>query len=104
VVHHGGIGTVAEAMATGLPQLVHPICFDQLDNGMRAKILGAGDCLRARRSTGKQIATALTALMTDQSRRTCREVKKRFDKTDALTTAAALVEQLAADRAVFLSS
>ena len=53
MVHHGGIGTVANAIAAGVPQLIRPICFDQMDNGMRVKRLGAGDCLRARRSWGK---------------------------------------------------
>lgn len=95
-VHHGGIGTVAKAMAAGVPQLIRPICFDQLDNGMRVKKLGAGDCLRSKRSSGKQMAMALATLMTDEARTACRNVMTRFDGTDALATAADLVEKLAA--------
>jgi UDP:flavonoid glycosyltransferase YjiC (YdhE family) len=98
VVHHGGIGTVAKAMAAGIPQFIHPQCFDQIDNGMRTKRLGAGDCLRAGRSSGKRIATALTALITKEVRTRCRALSTRFDEVDAFDTAAGLVEKLAADR------
>jgi len=104
VVHHGGIGTVANAMDAGLPQLIRPICFDQLDNGMRVKKLGAGDCLRARRSSGKQMAMALSKLMTDETRTTCRKLMMRFNETDALASSAELVEKLAADRGATASS
>jgi UDP:flavonoid glycosyltransferase YjiC (YdhE family) len=104
VVHHGGIGTVAQAMAAGVPQLVHPICFDQIDNGVRVKRLGAGDCLRAKRASGKQIATSLTALMTEESRARCRQLMTRFDKTDAFARAAGLIEKLVSERGKTSSS
>jgi rhamnosyltransferase subunit B len=42
IVHHGGIGTTAEAFAAGKPQLILPLGFDQLDNGFRVQKLGAG--------------------------------------------------------------
>ena len=96
VVHHGGIGTVAKALATGTPQLIHPLCFDQIDNGARTKGLGAGDYLRSSRSTGKQIAAALAGVMTADTRARCRTLATRFDKTDSLETTATLIETLAA--------
>jgi UDP:flavonoid glycosyltransferase YjiC (YdhE family) len=98
VVHHGGIGTVAKAMAAGIPQLIHPQCFDQIDNGVRIKRLGAGDCLRTGRSNGKRIATALTALMTEEVLTRCRALSTRFHEVDAFGTASGLLEKLAADR------
>lgn len=49
VVHHGGIGTMAEAFRAGIPQLVVPFAFDQFDNGFRAKRLGVADVLLAKR-------------------------------------------------------
>jgi UDP:flavonoid glycosyltransferase YjiC (YdhE family) len=97
VVHHGGIGTVAKALAAGIPQLIHPQCFDQIDNGMRIKRLDAGDCLRAGRSGGKRIAAALTALMTEEARTRCRALSTRLDGVDAFATSAGLLEKLAAD-------
>jgi UDP:flavonoid glycosyltransferase YjiC (YdhE family) len=104
VMHHGGIGTVSGAMAAGIPQLIHPLCFDQIDNGMRAKRIGVGDCLRATRASGKQIATALAAMMTDKTRAKCRQLMAQFDESNALTAAAKLVERLASDRATTSSS
>jgi len=42
LVHHGGIGTTAEALRAGVPQLVLPRAFDQFDNAARVVALGAG--------------------------------------------------------------
>jgi rhamnosyltransferase subunit B len=98
IVHHGGIGTTANAMAAGIPQLIRPICFDQLDNGVRVKKLGAGDCLRSKSASGKPMATALAELMTQKARTASRNVMKRFDGTDALAAAAGLVERLGSER------
>ncbi len=99
VVHHGGIGTTAQAMAAGVPQLIQPICFDQADNGSRVMRLGVGHCLRARHASGKQLANALRDLMTDQRRATCREVMSRFATANpnALGPAAELIESLIAE-------
>lgn len=44
-VHHGGIGTVAQALAAGVRQLVVPLAFDQPDNAMRVCRLGVGEVL-----------------------------------------------------------
>ncbi len=49
VVHHGGIGTTAEAFRTGTPQLIVPFAYDQFDNGLRAKRSGVADVLLAKR-------------------------------------------------------
>jgi rhamnosyltransferase subunit B len=98
VMHHGGVGTVAKAMAAGIPQLIYPLCFDQRDNGVRAKRLGGGDCLPAGGSSAKQVATALTALLTEESRTESRKLIKRFEKNDALAKSAELLEKLAAER------
>lgn len=42
VAHHGGVGTTAEAIAAGVPQLIVPLGFDQLDNGVRVQKHGLG--------------------------------------------------------------
>ncbi len=42
VVHHGGIGTSAMALASGCPQVVVPYAHDQYDNGSRMQGLGVG--------------------------------------------------------------
>ena len=95
VVHHGGIGTVAKAMAAGTPQLICPICFDQTDNGVRAKELGVGEWLHSRHRSGRQIADALTRLMTLETRSRCRVIAARFENGHALELAAQYIEGLA---------
>lgn len=39
-VHHGGIGTSAQALAAGIPQAVAPFAHDQFDNATRLRRLG----------------------------------------------------------------
>ncbi len=96
VVHHGGIGTVAKAMAAGVPQLICPICFDQIDNGVRTKGLGVGDWLKSGRRDGRRIADALDKVMTPETRSRCRGILARFENSDALESAALCIEGFAA--------
>ena len=42
IVHHGGVGTIALALAAGTPQLVVPLFDDQPDNAARVQRLGVG--------------------------------------------------------------
>jgi rhamnosyltransferase subunit B len=51
VVHHGGIGTGALALAAGVPQLLCPMRGDQFDNSNRLQRLGVGKMVDARRIT-----------------------------------------------------
>jgi UDP:flavonoid glycosyltransferase YjiC (YdhE family) len=95
VVHHGGVGTTAQALAAGTPQLVLPIAFDQMDNAIRVRRLGAGDWLKPHRRTGPQIADALARLLTPESRARSRAVAAHFGNADALETAARWVEEMA---------
>ncbi|UTH75939.1 glycosyltransferase [Chromobacterium sp. IIBBL 290-4] len=62
VVHHGGIGTCAEAFRAGVPQLICPYAFDQFDNGWRARRLGVAEVLPARKLSAKKLAAALRRL------------------------------------------
>ncbi|MES2709733.1 MAG: glycosyltransferase [Verrucomicrobiota bacterium] len=98
VVHHGGIGTAAVAMAAGVPQLVWPICFDQADNGDRLRKLGIGDCLSGRRVTGKSLARRVRALMSPEVKARCEAIRMKLDNTDGLARAADEVEAFAAAR------
>ncbi|MHB1078046.1 MAG: glycosyltransferase [Prosthecobacter sp.] len=41
-VHHGGMGTVAQCLAAGVPQLIVPMAHDQFDNADRVNRLGVG--------------------------------------------------------------
>lgn len=94
IVHHGGVGTTAKALAAGVPQLVLPWSWDQPDNALRLKRMGVGDSLDPRRSTGRKLANRLAPLLSPATRQSCREVATRFGTDDSLATAADWVEGL----------
>jgi rhamnosyltransferase subunit B len=63
LVHHGGIGTTAEAFRSGIPQLIVPFAFDQFDNGSRARRLGVAEVLLTWQMTPRRLADRLTRLL-----------------------------------------
>lgn len=63
IVHHGGVGTTAEALHAGVAQLIVPLAFDQFDNGARVQDLGAGAMLPHARLTQERLASALGQLL-----------------------------------------
>jgi rhamnosyltransferase subunit B len=95
LVHHGGIGTTAEALAAGAPQLVVPYAYDQFDNAERVRHLGCGLDLPA--LTALDAAEkALQHLLTDPSvRQACERYRGLVEPGPAATARAAdAVEQL----------
>jgi rhamnosyltransferase subunit B len=91
-VHHGGIGTAAQGLAAGVPQLVMPLAHDQPDNADRLKRLGVGRELRPKRFTAANVANELIALNTEEVRKACRLVADRFVGTDPLAQACEIIE------------
>ncbi|SDC09047.1 rhamnosyltransferase subunit B [Massilia sp. PDC64] len=63
LVHHGGIGTTAEALRAGTPQLIVPLAHDQFDNGARVTALGVGASLPAARLDERRLVRALGGLL-----------------------------------------
>jgi len=63
IVHHGGIGTAAEALRAGIPQLALAFGFDQFDNGLRLRELGVGDMLPADRVDARSLQARLERLL-----------------------------------------
>jgi UDP:flavonoid glycosyltransferase YjiC (YdhE family) len=62
IVHQGGIGTLAQALRSGRPQLVVPFFGDQLDNAARAVGVGSARCLAPRVYTAESAARELSRL------------------------------------------
>ncbi|HSG81586.1 MAG TPA: glycosyltransferase [Gemmatimonadota bacterium] len=63
IIHHGGIGTCAQGLAAGIPQLTMPMGFDQPDNTLRLVRLGVGAYLAPKKFTGGRLAEALQPLL-----------------------------------------
>ena len=66
-VHHGGIGTLSQGFAAGVPQLLMPMAHDQPDNENRLRRLGAGMGLTPRKFTSERVAAALEELLLSPS-------------------------------------
>jgi len=63
VVHQAGIGTLANALRSGRPQLIVPFYADQIDNAARAERLGLARVLHPRRYTAARAAAALEGML-----------------------------------------
>jgi hypothetical protein len=97
VVHHGGIGTVAKALATGRPQLILPFAWDQLDNALRVKRLRAGDWLKPGKRSNTAIAAALKKVLEPQVTAQAQTAARHFIGCSGLERAADLIDEFHSD-------
>jgi UDP:flavonoid glycosyltransferase YjiC (YdhE family) len=65
IVHHGGIGTLAEAMRAGKPMAVVPFANDQYDNARRAHKLGGALRWSRGQLRGGRLRKGLERLLAD---------------------------------------
>lgn len=84
LVHHGGIGTTAEALRAGTPQLVVPLAHDQFDNAARVRLLGAGASLRAARLNPGRLVAALRRATAGRVAERARAAAGHFQGQDGL--------------------
>ena len=77
VVSHGGSGTMVDALAAGVPQVVLPIGADQPLNAARCESLGAGIVLDPIAATSADIAAATAAVLEQASYRAAAERVRR---------------------------
>ena len=61
-VHHGGVGTMSQGFAAGVPQLIMAMAHDQPDNADRLQRLGAGISLSVRQFTPERLTRELNRL------------------------------------------
>ncbi len=66
-VHHGGIGTLSQGIAAGIPQLIMAMAHDQPDNAYRLEKLGIGLSLSPRTFTVEKVTAALNHLLSDST-------------------------------------
>jgi rhamnosyltransferase subunit B len=79
LAHHGGIGTTAEALRAGTPQLITPFAWDQFDNGARIALLGVGMVTPAKHLQPRKLARSLQTLATsDAIRARCLQLAAHF--------------------------
>jgi UDP:flavonoid glycosyltransferase YjiC (YdhE family) len=93
LVHHGGIGTAAQAMAAGVPQLIMALAHDQFDNADRVQRLGLGDWLTPFWFRGPRVARKLAALLDSPATQSaCRAVAQRLSRRGGIEQTAQAIE------------
>jgi UDP:flavonoid glycosyltransferase YjiC (YdhE family) len=99
LVHHGGIGTSAQAMAAGVRQLVMPFAHDQFDNAERMQKLGVARALPAKRYLAQPAAAMLGEMLgNDAMRGSCASIAEKFVGVDAVGQTCSLIESLISAR------
>lgn len=95
LVHHGGIGTCAQGLASGVPHLVRPMAFDQFDNSRRLVRLGVAEEISVQSFRTPAVAAALDRLLSSRDvAAKCRTFAERCDGPASLTAACVALEEL----------
>ncbi len=93
-IYHGGIGSLAQAMAAGVPQLIMPMSLDQPDNAARIKKLGVGDSIIPGKFKPKNVAEKLAALLNNpRLQENCRQFARCVDFEKATRDTCNLIER-----------
>jgi UDP:flavonoid glycosyltransferase YjiC (YdhE family) len=96
VVCHAGHGTVARALASGVPVVACGHAGDQAENAARVRWAGVGVSLPRRFQTPRGVRLAVSRLLANPGyRRRAEELRAWAAENDGATTAADAVEELA---------
>lgn len=94
-IHHGGIGTIAETLLAGVPQLTVPMVNDQNDNSLRLLRLQASEYLKPKQFTPPQAVAAIRRLLNSpEIARQCQELSARCQAEDSLGKTCTALEKL----------
>jgi len=99
IVHHGGVGTTAQALRNGKPQLITPFAGDQPDNAMRMCRLGVARQLAPNAYAPRRAAAELAALTKDEGiRHRATQIGRSVAEENGAAVAADLIEALLQER------
>jgi rhamnosyltransferase subunit B len=99
VIHHGGIGTIAQCLRAGVPSLLVPGGVDQPFNAAQVVQRKAGRWIPRKHYTIRRAEHALKALLTtpDYGKRV-REIQAQILQEDGVATLCSAVEQILAHK------
>jgi rhamnosyltransferase subunit B len=93
IIHQGGVGTTAQALAAGKPMLVMPYSHDQPDNALRMQRLGVARVLPREHYTAARAAHALGILLRQPSfARKARQAAEQIAQEHGLRSACDALE------------
>jgi sterol 3beta-glucosyltransferase len=95
VIHHGGAGTTAAGLRSGIPNLVVPHAADQPFWGRRVAAIGAGPApIPVKRLTSQRLVTALNQVEDPALRARARETGRRIRLEDGVGCAVRIIESI----------
>lgn len=71
LIHHGGIGTVAQAILAGVPQIIRPRMYDQSPNAFRVMMYGLGGCIAPAGYNANMVANILLHIESSPRHQEC---------------------------------
>jgi hypothetical protein len=98
IVHQGGIGTLAQALRAGRPQIVVPFHGDQLDNGARAERLSVARVILRKRYRKPHVIAELQRVLGDPryaaaAEQVAQEVRKEDGASAAVTAIVRVLQE-----------
>lgn len=94
IVHHGGIGTTAQAIKAGIPQLIRPIKYDQPDNANRVYKLGLGIFVLPQYFKAETVVPLLVALLQNtKNNKNLQRYSGELKTSNAINEACNLIEK-----------
>ncbi|SDX00600.1 UDP:flavonoid glycosyltransferase YjiC, YdhE family [Hydrobacter penzbergensis] len=98
VVHHGGIGTTAHLLHSGVPSVVVPYSHDQPDNAYRLKKLGVSEiCYRHKISVSKLKSSLKKVISTPSYHQNADSLYRKLYYENGVVAAADIIEIKAAE-------
>lgn len=95
VVHHGGVGTSAQCIAAGLPQVVVPSLYNQPDTAKRLERLGVARSIAPEKFTARRLITGIQELLDNSSVQSrCAELASKVDRPRGQRLTGDIVESL----------
>lgn len=80
IIHQGGIGTCAQALKDGIPQIIVPSVNDQPENAHRLKELNCAHVIPSKQFNIKTLTTALSQI--DHLKTSCDNYQKKLQSID----------------------
>lgn len=103
LIHHGGIGTTAQAIAAGIPQVIRPMAHDQPDTAARVEKLGIGVSLSPNKFNAVSLAEKINMLITSQQvLERCKTYAKKIDPNKSLNDTCLIIEDFVRNQSSFL--
>jgi rhamnosyltransferase subunit B len=98
LVHHGGIGTTAQAIAAGIPQVIRPMAHDQPDTAARVEKLGIGVSLSPKKFNVSSLAENLEMLTASRAvLDRCKIYAEKVDPDQSLNATCTIIEDFFRD-------